>query len=105
MPLKPSCILFALVVPLVSAACTVAGPSATDRSSGQLNGVLASDAPVMFVPVGINDRGCTMYTKKPLREGILVDSAIWYRTADDQFVLDANRCVPDDLAPERERQP
>lgn len=72
-------------------------------SYGELEGVLAADAPILFVPVGVNDHGCTLYTKKPLREGLFVDTGIWYRTADDRFVMNADRCVPDVLAPNRRK--
>ena len=85
-------ITLAASLPLI--ACSAPGSSATESPYGRLNGVLASDAPIVFVPVGVNEQGCTMYTKKPLREGILVDTGIWYRTADDRFVLDASRCAP-----------
>lgn len=96
MPPRPFHLLTSLATPLALAACTIA-TSAADPY-GDLNGVLASDAPILFVPVGKDDQGCTQYTKKPLREGILVDTGIWYRTADDRFVLDASRCVPDPLS-------
>lgn len=92
--------VLAASLPLV--ACTAAGSYAAESPYGSLNGVLASGAPILFVPVGVDDRGCTMYTKKPLREGIMVDTGIWYRTADDQFVLNADRCAPDEHAPRRE---
>lgn len=90
--------LTAMAAPLILGACAVTGTSAAERSYGELNGVLASNAPILFVPVGTNDQGCTTYTKKPLRDGIMVDTGIWYRTADDQFVMDASRCVPDGLS-------
>ncbi len=99
MPLKRFRPLVAL---LALTACAASGSSAAGPSYGKLNGVLASDAPVLFVPVGVDDLGCSMYTKKPLHEGILVDMSIWYRTATDRFALDASRCVSDNLAPRRQ---
>ena len=101
MRITPSRLMAMLAMPLTLATCTVYGSPATDRSYGHLNGVLAADAPILFVPVGVNDHDCTLYTKKPLREGIFVDTGIWYRTADDRFVMNADRCVPDVLAPNR----
>ncbi|MCL7743565.1 hypothetical protein LV476_01190 [Guyparkeria hydrothermalis] len=98
----PSPKALATLASSVSLAACMTSSAVADNTFGELNGVLASGAPVVFVPVGTNDRGCTMYTKKPLRDGILVDTGIWYRTAHDQFVLDADRCVPDHLAPKRE---
>jgi len=86
--------LIRLVTPLSLAACASPGASG-DSAYGSLTGVLAAEAPVVFVPVGSDDDGCTMYTKELLREGILVDTGIWYRTADDHFVLDPSRCVAD----------
>lgn len=103
MPVNPNRLMTLVAAPLALAACAVTGPAPAGQSYGALNGVLASNAPVLFVPVGTDERGCTQYTKKPLRDGIMVDTGIWYRTADDQFVLDANRCVPDDLAPAKEK--
>ncbi|MFI9652648.1 hypothetical protein [Guyparkeria halopsychrophila] len=103
--LKPFRTLVSLATPLILAACAAPGSSVADPSYGQLNGVLAADASILFVPVGVDNRGCTMFSKRPQRQGILVDSGIWYRTGDGQFVLDANRCVPKDLAPARPGQP
>lgn len=61
---------------------------------GGLEGVLSSESAVIFVPVAVDDRGCTQYTKRPLKEGIAVDAAIWYRTKDGHFTIDANACEP-----------
>ena len=97
MPTHLHRILAALSAPLLLAGCVTASSSSADRSYGELNGVLAANAPVLFVPVGTDDRGCTQYTKKPLRDGIMVDTGIWYRTADGRFVMDASRCMPDRL--------
>jgi len=104
MRIKPFRILAMLGATLALIACAAVGPAAADRPYGSLNGVLAAGAPILFVPVGVDARGCTLYTKKPLRDGIFVDTGIWYRTTDDQFVLDATRCVPDDLVPEEKPQ-
>ena len=93
MSARPFHLMTHLTTALALVACTTTA-SATDPY-GDLNGVLAANAPILFVPVGTDDQGCTQYTKKPLREGIMVDTGIWYRTADDHFVMDASECVPD----------
>ena len=92
MPTVPHRILSLLAAPLLMTACATTSSSPADRSYGQLSGVLAANAPILFVPVGQNDQGCTQYTKKPLRDGIMVDTGIWYRTADGHFVMDAGQC-------------
>lgn len=99
MPIRPSITLTALIASLLLTACSTTASSGPSPQYGTLDGVLAAGAPVRFVPVGTNNQGCTQYTKKPLRDDILVDTGIWYRTADDRFVLDANRCVPERASP------
>ncbi len=83
-----------LAASLALAACTTSGSAGEENACGDLRGVLAAEAPILFVPVGSDDRGCTQYTKKPLREGLMVDTGIWYRTADGHFDMDADRCAP-----------
>jgi len=91
-----------LATGLALAGCATSVPppdEPTTEPHGKLNGVLAANAAVLFVPVGTDEQGCTQYTKRPLREDILVDTGIWYRTANDRFVLDASRCAPERESP------
>lgn len=90
-PVAPMAILAASIA---LTACATRGSAGEETAYGDLRGVLAADGPVLFVPVGSDDRGCTQYTKKPLREGLMVDTGIWYRTADGHFDMDADRCKP-----------
>lgn len=48
----------------------------------------------VYVDVGVNERGCTQYTKRPTKEGIAVDAAIWYRTSDGRYTTNADICEP-----------
>lgn len=61
-------------------------PNPTRGSSGT--------AGFVYVAVGENDRGCTQYTKRPTKEGIAVDAAIWYRTSDGRYTTNADICEP-----------
>ncbi len=86
-----------LVIPLSMTACSQGGHAPSDSEPGTgAEGVPSDEHPdVIFVPVGVDSRGCTQYTKRPTREGIAVDAAIWYRDKDGNFVLDASECEPE----------
>ncbi|MFW6322486.1 MAG: hypothetical protein ACOC02_02540 [Guyparkeria sp.] len=90
-----------LAIPLTVTACTQGGQLSSDRGPGSgADGVPSDEHPdVIFVPVGVDSRGCTQYTKRPTREGIAVDAAIWYRDKDGNFVLDASQCEPEQGGP------
>lgn len=85
-----------LAIPLSMTACFQGGHLSSDpEPSSGTDGVVSDEYPdVIFVPVGVDPRGCTQYTKRPTREGIAVDAAIWYRDKDGNFVLDASQCEP-----------
>jgi len=82
----------------IALALTVVGCSADHASSTRqpptpVHG--ASGTPgFVYVAVGVNERGCTQYTKRPTKEGIAVDAAIWYRTSDGRYTTDADICEP-----------
>lgn len=47
-----------------------------------------------FVPAGQTEKGCTMFSKRALKDGVAVDAAIWFRTESGDFSMDARQCVP-----------
>ncbi|MFO7581897.1 hypothetical protein [Guyparkeria sp.] len=101
--MKPRQLLAAsmLAIPLSMTACSQDGRLPSDpEPTSSADGVVSDEHPdVIFVPVGVDSRGCTQYTKKPTREGIAVDAAIWYRDKDGNFVLDASQCEPEPGGP------
>lgn len=99
--MKPRQIVAAgmLVIPLLLAACWQGGHLPSGPAS-DADGVVSDEHPdVIFVPVGVDSRGCTQYTKRPTREDIAVDAAIWYRDKDGNFVLDSSQCEPEQGGP------
>jgi hypothetical protein len=84
---------FGLALSLVIAGC-----SADYASSKAQTGSPTQDSPdtpgFVYVPVGVNERGCRQYTKRPTKEGVAVDAAIWYRSSDGGFTTDADACDP-----------
>ncbi|MGM0517530.1 MAG: hypothetical protein ACQER6_08010 [Pseudomonadota bacterium] len=96
--MKPRQIVAAgmLAISLSLAACSQGGHLPSGPASGSdADGVVSDGHPgVIFVPVGVDSRGCIQYTKRPTHEGIVVDAAIWYRDKDGNFVLDSSQCQP-----------
>ncbi len=82
-----------IALPLVVAGCSTDFASSTGQPSSPKQG--SSDTPgVIYVPVGVNERGCTQHTKRPTKEGVAVDAAIWYRTSDGRYTTNADACEP-----------
>jgi len=43
--------------------------------------------------VGETAEGCPRYTKEPTRDDVIVDQAIYYRTADGDYTTDRTKCA------------
>jgi len=83
--------MIGLAVALTVVGCPADHPPLTGQPPSQG----PSEAPgFVYVAVGVNERGCTQYTKRPTKEGIAVDAAIWYRTSDGRYTTNADICEP-----------
>lgn len=52
----------------------------------------AAEPGAAFYEVGARSDGCMAYAKKPIRMGVVVDSAIWFKRADGSMTTAANLC-------------
>jgi len=44
--------------------------------------------------IGKDPEGCERFIKKPIREGVMVDQAIYYRDAEGNYTVDRQACAP-----------
>jgi len=77
-----------VVIVTATAMLALAGCAAAPGASGA-----DTEPPYRWKAVGTSEAGCTLYTKVPKVENVLVDTAVYTRIPDGRYVLDLDGCL------------